>query len=118
MEKTFYEILGCSRSNTIEQISQEYKRLALKYHPDKNKDDSSEMFKKIQEAYKVLTEARQLYDSWLDSGLDVSYKQWKDHVSKNGHMMHWRNTDPRRNRLTDTNIPRKDLYEKFRNYEI
>jgi molecular chaperone DnaJ len=69
----YYEILEVSREATSEEIKTAYRRLALKYHPDKNPGDrmAEEQFKKISEAYQVLAEAekRQLYDLYGDAGL-------------------------------------------------
>jgi molecular chaperone DnaJ len=76
---TYYEILEISREAPLEEIRTAYRRLALKYHPDKNPGDkvAEDQFKKISEAYQVLAdlEKRQLYDLYGDAGLaglDVS----------------------------------------------
>ena len=70
---TYYEILEVSREATLEEIRTAYRRLALKYHPDKNPGDkeAEDRFKQISEAYQVLadTEKRQLYDLYGDAGL-------------------------------------------------
>src|SRR5437762_2146800 len=61
----FYELLGVSRSATDEQIRSAYRKLARQYHPDVNSAaDASEQFKRITEAYEVLTDPqrRQRYD--------------------------------------------------------
>ena len=75
----YYEILGVTRKASLEDIKISYRRLALRYHPDKNPGDriAEEHFKRISEAYKVLadTEKRQLYDLYGHAGLaglDVS----------------------------------------------
>ncbi len=69
----YYETLGISRNATLEEIKTAYRRLALKYHPDKNPGDKTaeERFKQLSEAYQVLadTEKRQLYDLYGHSGL-------------------------------------------------
>jgi molecular chaperone DnaJ len=71
--KEYYEILGISREATLEEVKSTYRRLALKYHPDKNPGDKSaeEHFKLISEAYQVLSdsEKRQLYDLYGHAGL-------------------------------------------------
>ncbi len=71
--KEYYEILGISREATLEEIKGTYRRLALKYHPDKNPGDTGaeEQFKLIAEAYQVLSdsEKRQLYDLYGQAGL-------------------------------------------------
>lgn len=69
----YYQILGVSRRATLEEIKSAYRRLALKYHPDKNPGDriAEEQFKRISEAYQVLSDAekRQLYDLYGQAGL-------------------------------------------------
>jgi molecular chaperone DnaJ len=70
---TYYEILEVSREAILEDIRTAYRRLAIKYHPDKNPGDkeAEERFKQISEAYQVLAdeEKRQLYDLYGDAGL-------------------------------------------------
>ena len=70
---TYYEILEISREASLEEIRTAYRRLALKYHPDKNPGDkvAEDRFKQISEAYQVLAdlEKRQLYDLYGDAGL-------------------------------------------------
>ena len=70
---TYYEILEVSREAILEEIRTAYRRLAIKYHPDKNPGDkeAEDRFKQISEAYQVLADAekRQLYDLYGDAGL-------------------------------------------------
>ena len=69
----YYEILGVPHDATPEQIHRAYRRLALKYHPDKNpgNKEAEEKFKLISEAYQVLSdpEKRRIYDAQGHSGL-------------------------------------------------
>lgn len=69
-----YDILAVGLSATTEEISRAYKKLALKYHPDKNKHDPqlTEHFKEITRAYEVLRDekARSVYDHYGEAGLD------------------------------------------------
>ena len=53
---SLYELLDIPKSSTNEEIKKKYRRLALKYHPDKNPDnvEAEEMFKKINHAHSIL----------------------------------------------------------------
>lgn len=69
----YYKVLGVERSASEADIAKAYKKLALKYHPDKNPNDkqkAEEAFKKISEAYSVLSDAekRQQYDQFGKDG--------------------------------------------------
>ena len=70
----YYEILGVSRSATKEEIKKAYRKLAMKYHPDRNPGDkeAEEKFKLINEAYQVLSddEKRAIYDRYGKEGLE------------------------------------------------
>ena len=67
-KRDFYEVLGINKSSSPEEIKQAYRKLALKYHPDKNKGDKSseDKFKEASEAYHVLSdkERKQNYDNF------------------------------------------------------
>ncbi len=72
MGKDYYKILGVSRSATDEELKKAYRKLALKYHPDKNKSPEAEdKFKEIGEAYDVLSDKkkRRIYDQVGEEGL-------------------------------------------------
>ena len=75
-KRDYYDILGVSRSATEEEVKKSYRRLALKYHPDRNPDDpeAEEKFKEAAEAYEVLHDAekRGLYDRYGHEGLQSS----------------------------------------------
>ena len=77
-KRDYYDILGVSRSATKDQIKDAYRTLAMKYHPDKNKDAGAEdRFKELSEAYAVLSDdaKRQTYDQYGHSGFDQRYSQ-------------------------------------------
>ena len=59
-KRDYYEVLGVGRSATEDEIRKAYRRLALQYHPDRNKDDgAAEQFKEVKEAYEILSDARE-----------------------------------------------------------
>src|SRR5438874_4958564 len=65
-KRDYYEVLGVGRTATDEEIKRAYRKLAVKFHPDKNPDDphAEEKFKELGEAYDVLMDAdkRAAYD--------------------------------------------------------
>ena len=67
-KRDYYDVLGINKNSTAEQIKAAYRKLAVKYHPDKNKGDkaSEEKFKEASEAYHVLSdsERKQNYDNF------------------------------------------------------
>ncbi|MEM3383696.1 MAG: molecular chaperone DnaJ [Nitrososphaerales archaeon] len=75
-KKDYYEVLGVPRNATQEEIKNAYRKLALQYHPDRNKSpDAEEKFKEISEAYAVLSdeEKRRQYDMFGHAGIDGRY---------------------------------------------
>jgi len=71
-KRGYYDILGVSRDATPEEIKKAFRRLAMQYHPDRNKsDDAGEQFKAINQAYEVLSdpERRVLYDRFGHAGV-------------------------------------------------
>jgi molecular chaperone DnaJ len=75
-KRDYYEVLGVQRTATIDEIKKAYRRMAVKYHPDKNPGDADaeEKFKEAAEAYGVLSdeEKRARYDRYGHQGLGGS----------------------------------------------
>jgi len=73
VEQDYYEVLGVARSASTEEIASAYRRLAVKYHPDKNPGDQEaiDRFKAAAEAFEVLGDAekRSLYDRYGHAGV-------------------------------------------------
>jgi len=73
-KRDFYEILGVAKNASEEDIKKAYRKLAMKYHPDRNPDskESEEKFKEVKEAYEMLTnpEKREAYDRYGHAGVD------------------------------------------------
>jgi molecular chaperone DnaJ len=78
MSDDFYSILGVSKTASQEEIKKAYRELALKYHPDRNSGkDAEEKFKKINEAYAVLSneEKRKQYDAYGPERFNQQYTE-------------------------------------------
>ena len=77
-KRDYYEVLGVNKSSSSDEIKSQYRKLALKFHPDRNKSpDAQEHFKEISEAYAVLSDSgkRDLYDKHGHEGVDGRYSQ-------------------------------------------
>jgi molecular chaperone DnaJ len=74
--KDYYEVLGVNRDASEEEIKKAYRKLAMKYHPDRNPDNpkSEEHFKEAKQAYEILSDAnkRAAYDQYGHAGVDPS----------------------------------------------
>ena len=72
--RDYYEILGVSKGSSSDEIKKAYRKLAIKYHPDKNPDNKSaeDKFKEAAEAYSVLSDSdkRQRYDQFGHAGVN------------------------------------------------
>ena len=77
-KRDYYEVLGVKRTATEEEMKKAYRKLALQYHPDRNKSkDAEEKFKTISEAYAVLSDKqkRAQYDQFGAAGFHQRYSQ-------------------------------------------
>jgi molecular chaperone DnaJ len=75
-KRDYYEVLGVSKNVTENEIRTKFRKLALKYHPDKNKSPgAAERFKEISEAYAVLSDKdkRRIYDLYGHAGVSDRY---------------------------------------------
>jgi len=87
-KRDYYEVLGVDKKASADEIKRAYRRMAMKYHPDKNPDnkEAEEKFKECAEAYEVLSDSqkRQRYDQFGHEGLrgmgvrDYSHMRWQD----------------------------------------
>ncbi|BBA34681.1 chaperone protein DnaJ [Methylocaldum marinum] len=75
-KEDYYELLGVPRNASDSDIKKSFRRLAMKYHPDRNRDNptAEEQFKKVKEAYDVLSDPkkRSAYDQFGHAGVDPS----------------------------------------------
>ena len=75
-KRDYYEVLGISKGASADEIKKAYRKLAVKYHPDKNPDnkEAEEKFKEIGEAYEALSdpEKKSAYDQFGHAGVDSS----------------------------------------------
>jgi len=93
MGKDYYDILGVQKDATEADVKKAYRKMALKYHPDKNKaSDAEEKFKLIAEAYEVLSNAdkRSAYDRYGESGISGNGGgvRRNSHPSRASHTFH------------------------------
>lgn len=76
-KEDFYKLLGVSKNASEAEIKQSYRKMAMKYHPDRNKDNPEQAeikFKQIKEAYEILSDSkkRAAYDQFGHAGVDPS----------------------------------------------
>jgi molecular chaperone DnaJ len=77
-KRDYYEVLGLQKGASKDEIKDSYRKLAMQFHPDRNKSpEAEEKFKEISEAYAVLSDdqKRQKYDTLGHEGIDQQYTQ-------------------------------------------
>lgn len=89
-KEDYYSVLGVARGASDDEIKKAYRKLAMKYHPDRNKEDKTaeEKFKTVNEAYEILSDStkRQAYDMHGHAGVDPSAAaQARAHANANFH---------------------------------
>lgn len=76
MGKDFYKVLGVETDSNEDEIKKGYRKMALKFHPDKNSAaDAADKFKEIAEAYEILTDPKKrvIYDQFGEEGESLSF---------------------------------------------
>lgn len=80
-----YEVLALPKTATAEEIKKTYRRLALKYHPDKNPNnpEAAEKFKEVNRAHSILSDAtkRNIYDNYGSLGLYIAEQFGEENVN-------------------------------------
>ena len=75
---TYYQVLGVTQDADFDEIKSKYRKLAMKYHPDRNQGDkkAEEKFKEISEAYEILSDSvkRKEYDNMYSRGNSTEQK--------------------------------------------
>ena len=77
-KRDYYEVLGVAKNAAEDDIKKAYRKLAMKFHPDRNPDDKTaeDRFKEVKEAYEMLSDAskREAYDRFGDVILRANIK--------------------------------------------
>ena len=76
-KRDYYEVLGVDKGADLDAIKKAYRKMAMKYHPDRNPDnkEAEEKFKEVGEAYEVLSDSdkRARYDQYGHAGVDPNF---------------------------------------------
>ncbi len=75
-KRDYYDVLGVTKASSQYEVKQQYRKLALKFHPDRNQyPDTGEHFKEISKAYAVISDPgkKQAYDQYGHAGIDGRY---------------------------------------------
>lgn len=111
--KDYYKILGVSKTATAEEIKAAFRKLATKYHPDKNKTDpkAEEKFKNINEAYQVLSDAekRSKYDNL---GMNWNAHRGSGGTGDNFNWEQWFGSNPSQQRRRNPSNSFGDIFGK------
>ncbi|KAH8371198.1 hypothetical protein KR093_006471 [Drosophila rubida] len=90
MGRNYYEILGISKTATNDEIRKAYKRMALKYHPDKNDHpQAAQHFQEIVAAFEILSnkEKRDIYDLYGEEGLKSDGSEQPNYAQTSSDML-------------------------------
>jgi len=97
-QKTYYDVLEIKNDATLEQIKKAYRRLALKYHPDRNKgneEESSELFREVGHAYEVLSNENTRSDYGRSLRYGHQYSPHQDNTwGSNRQQRQWHGRNP------------------------
>ena len=110
----YYQILGITTSASQDEIKKAYKKLAIKYHPDKN-PNTEEEFKQINEAYQILSDSKKkrTYDIKLD--YELFQKKYSSNTSSQPHNYNYE--DPLKYNTHNPNARKGRSYQQGKNYK-
>lgn len=86
MGKDYYKILGIAKNAKDDEVKKAYRKMALRFHPDKNKTiGAEEKFKEVAEAYEVLSDKkkRDIFDRYGEEGLKGSNGEYENEIAVN-----------------------------------